>query len=397
MSLSKYFGPSTLVAAAFIGPGTVTTCTLAGVKSGYSLLWAIAFSTLAAIILQEMAARLGFVSRAGLGVAIRKQVGNSYLKYLAYFLVIGAIVIGNAAYEAGNITGGALGLNLLDGEHGQNVVLIGVLAMGLLSRKSYQFLERVLIGLVLLMSISFLVTVVLLRPDPLALFRGFFPFDFSEWDFFIIMGLIGTTVVPYNLFLHASTIHKKYDNRGSLEDVRRENRVSIALGGLISMMIIITAAAAGADLEEVNSASDLAVQLEPLYGTFSKWLMAIGLLAAGLSSAVTAPLAASYAASELFDWKVVQGRGKFLAMSIFILLVGMAFSLSSYRPILIIQFAQVANAFILPILAIYLLWVCNQAAIMKSHTNTKVQNLLASTVILICLAISAKSLLSMLL
>ena len=395
MVLSKYFGPSTLVAAAFIGPGTVTTCTLAGVKSGYSLMWAIAFSTFAAILLQEMAARLGFVSKAGLGVAIRKQVSTSYFKYLAYFLIIGAIIVGNAAYEAGNISGGALGMNLIGGDHSQNVILIGVFAMGLLSRKSYQLLETVLIALVVLVSLSFLVTVALLKPDFAQLLRGFLPFDFSEWDFFLVMGLIGTTVVPYNLFLHASTIHRKYGEDSSLADVRRENRVSIGLGGLISMMIIITAAAARGSVTEINSASDLAGQLEPLYGTFSKWLMAIGLLAAGLSSAITAPLAASFAASELFGWKTEQGRGKFFWMSIFILFIGMAFSLSSYRPVFIIQFAQVTNAFILPILAIYLLWVCNQPSIMRSHTNTRTQNILASTVILICLLISAKSLLSM--
>ena len=114
--MKKIFGPSTLVAAAFIGPGTLTTCTLAGVQSGYTLLWAMLFAIIATIVLQEMAARLGFATQEGLGEAFNKQFSKGIARYVVFFLVIGAILIGNAAYEAGNISGGVLGLDVLVGE-----------------------------------------------------------------------------------------------------------------------------------------------------------------------------------------------------------------------------------------------------------------------------------------
>ncbi|MEN0006898.1 MAG: divalent metal cation transporter, partial [Bacteroidota bacterium] len=139
MNLKKYFGPSTLVAAAFIGPGTLTTCTIVGVQTSYSLLWAMLFAIAATIVLQEMAARLGFVTQEGLGEAFRKQFTQPLSRYLVFFLVIGAILVGNAAYEAGNISGGILGLDLLVGEYQLWPVIIGIVCFTLMYFGGYQW------------------------------------------------------------------------------------------------------------------------------------------------------------------------------------------------------------------------------------------------------------------
>ncbi|MGN0293779.1 MAG: divalent metal cation transporter, partial [Lachnospiraceae bacterium] len=109
----KNIGPGALVAAAFIGPGTVTTCTKSGANSGYTLLWAMLFSTIATIVFQEMAARLGIVTQKGLGENIRERIVNPVLKGIAILIVIVAIFVGNSAYETGNITGGILGLQVI--------------------------------------------------------------------------------------------------------------------------------------------------------------------------------------------------------------------------------------------------------------------------------------------
>ena len=106
----KNIGPGPFIAAAFIGPGTVTLCTLSGANFGYTLLWAMALSILATIALQEMSARLGIISQKGLAEVIRTEIKNPPLRAGAILLILSAIVIGNAAYEAGNISGGALGL-----------------------------------------------------------------------------------------------------------------------------------------------------------------------------------------------------------------------------------------------------------------------------------------------
>ena len=111
----KNIGPGTLIAAAFIGPGTVTLCTIAGVNFGFNLLWAMLLSVFATIILQEMAARLGIISQKGLSEVIREEIKTPYLKQLITLLILAAIVVGNASYEAGNISGGVLGLETILG------------------------------------------------------------------------------------------------------------------------------------------------------------------------------------------------------------------------------------------------------------------------------------------
>ena len=106
----KKMGPGALIAAAFIGPGTITTSTLAGANFGYSLIWALVFATLSTIILQEMSARLGIISQEGLGSNLINQLDGSYLKWPMIVILLIALYGGNAAYEAGNIAGAATGL-----------------------------------------------------------------------------------------------------------------------------------------------------------------------------------------------------------------------------------------------------------------------------------------------
>ena len=160
----KNIGPGPLVAAAFIGPGTVTLCTIAGVNFGYALLWAMVLSIVATVVLQEMSARLGIVTQKGLSEIIRTEIKNPIFKFLTILLVLSAIVAGNAAYEAGNITGGVLGLEtvignpvLVIGDFSFNTlsIIIGVIAFVLLYLGNYKILERALIGLVVLMSFAF--------------------------------------------------------------------------------------------------------------------------------------------------------------------------------------------------------------------------------------------------
>lgn len=390
--MKKYFGPSTLVAAAFIGPGTLTTCTIVGVQSGYELLWAMLFSVVATIILQEMAARLGLVTQKGLGEAFNQQFPSGISRFIVFFLVIGAILIGNAAYEAGNISGGVLGFDLIIGEYNWWPIIIGIFCFLLLFFGRYKWLERILVGLVIVMSICFLLTAILVRPNLGDILTGFIPKKDSVDHFLLIMAVIGTTVVPYNLFLHASTVPKKWSPTASLKDLRVENRVAIILGGLISTLIIITAASSSGLVEEIRTAKDLAVQLEPVFGQGAKWLMGIGLMSAGVSSALTAPLAASYAAKGLFDWPEDEKDIRFRAVWMVILLIGVLVSITDIERVLIIQFAQITNALLLPFVAGYLLYISNVKQILGKYTNNWISNLLGIFVILVTILLSLKTL-----
>lgn len=396
----KNIGPGTLVAAAFIGPGTVTLCTLAGVNFGLNLLWAMLLSIVATIILQEMAARLGIVSQKGLSEVIRSEIKIPFVRQFIAILILSAIVIGNASYEAGNISGGILGLETLFGNSSIQLggvslnlmsLIIGVIAFVLLYIGNYKFLERALISLVLLMSLSFIITAIITKPNILEVVKGLFIPKFPEKSLLTIIGLIGTTVVPYNLFLHAALVKERWKSTNDLSHARKDTVISIVLGGLVSIAIIISAASM--QNMTISNGADLAKSLVPLYGEFSKYFIAIGLFAAGITSAITAPLAAAYVSKGCLGWKGGLKSKRFRAVWIFILLLGVIFSSIGIKPIEIIKFAQVANGMLLPVIAGILLWIMNKKSVLGTFKNTVIQNVLGYSILAVSIFLGLKSIL----
>src|SRR5699024_6556516 len=128
----KKIGPGTIAAAAIVGPGTVTAASTIGANYGYSLIWVLIFSVVATGFLLEMAARLGVMTGMDLGKALRQQFNNPFLKFMTIALIVLAVGIGNAAYETGNMIGGAIGLTLIAGTSPQFGGIIIGLASGLI-------------------------------------------------------------------------------------------------------------------------------------------------------------------------------------------------------------------------------------------------------------------------
>ncbi|UNY98271.1 Nramp family divalent metal transporter [Zhouia spongiae] len=389
----KNIGPGTLVAAAFIGPGTVTVCTLAGVGFGFALLWAMGLSVISAIVLQEMSSRVGIITHKGLAEVIKEQLPSPFLKKTSVFLILSAIVVGNTAYEAGNISGASLGLEAVFGAGYWTAYpfLIGGAAILLLLAGNYKVLESILIVLVLIMSISFIGAAIMTKPDLIAVLKGITTISFPDQSILTVVALVGTTVVPYNLFLHASLVKEKWNSDKDLKASRTDTVVSIVLGGLVSMSIVIAAAAI--DSDTVVSVLDLAKGLEPLYGKTAKYFLGVGLFAAGITSSVTAPLAAAYVADNCFGWKSKLTDRKFRLVWGGIILTGIVLSSLQIKPIKLIQFAQIANGIVLPVIAGFLVWVVNKKEVLGRFTNNKFQNFIAGTIVLIALILGVKSIL----
>ena len=211
----------------------------------------------------------------------------------------------------------------------------------------------------------------------------------------MIIGLIGTTVVPYNIFLHASFVKNKWNNPTDLASVKSDTFYSILIGGIITMSILIASAVVNQHSEaSISNISDMSSQLEPLLGSWAPIFMSIGFLAAGLSSAITAPLAAAFAASQLFGWGDSMKTLKFRAVWGLILLIGIVFSLVGFKPTGVILFAQVANGLLLPIIATFLLWVMNDKQLLGSYVNSKYANLLGGIIILITIVLGLKGIIT---
>lgn len=396
----KNSGPAILVTAAFIGPGTITVCTLAGVNFGYTLLWALLLSAIACIVLQEMAARLGILKQQGLPEILKEQLKHPFWRTAILILIFSAIVIGNAAYEAGNISGAAIGLDgiipKIEGFGSLNIsaLIIGIVAFMILYFGNYKVLERILVALVILMSVSFLITMILSKPDFSAIASGLFTPNLNADTVLTVIALVGTTVVPYNLFLHASLVSEKWSKAEDLSWARKELIVAIALGGVVSMAILICSASTG--LTNVNGPSDLAEGLRPLFGNFAAVVLNTGLIAAGITSAITAPLAAAYVAKGCFGWKSSLKARKFRMVWISVLLLGIVFSSLSISPIEIIRFAQIANGILLPVIAVALFWLVNKKSLLGENRNNFYQNAIGGFVVLISIFLGIKSILKVL-
>lgn len=390
----KKLGPGVLVAAAFIGPGTVTACTLAGVDFGFNLLWAMLLSIIATFILQEMSARLGIVTQKGLADVIKQELHNPIIRNSVIALIFSAIIIGNASYEAGNIGGAVLGMEALFGINYSSLYpfVLGGVAFVLLFLGSYKALEKVFIFLVLIMSLSFVMTAILTKPNMWELIKGLFLPTVPENGILSIIALVGTTVVPYNLFLHAALVSEKWKSKDDLKLAKRDTLISIMLGGMVSISIIISAAAINS--LEVNNVMDMAKALEPLYGSAALYFLGIGMFAAGITSSITAPLAAAYVANSCFGWNAGLKDTKFRMIWMIILFLGVFFLSFGIKPIEIIKFAQITNGLLLPIIAVFLLWVVNRIGVMGKYKNTTMQNVFGVLIILLSVLLGAKSILT---
>ncbi len=421
------FGPAILVTAAFIGPGTVMAASKAGSQYGFTLLWAVAFSILATIVLQEMAARLGIVTGAGLSQAIRSSVRNGFLRVAVLGLVLLAILVGNAAYQTGNLLGAASGVEMVaqEMESGGSdsattklgttdtaeswnwklslyTIVVAAVAAGLILLGRFLLLQRVLTFLVVSMSVLFLLAAILSGPNLSSLAAGFWPRIPQGSDWFVI-GLIGTTVVPYNLFLHASAaaqrwpadaVKKTLDKEKAIKDSRRDTTYSILIGGVVTAAILVTASAAfhGQSVELV-AVSDVASQLRPALGRYANWLLGVGLLAAGLTSAMTAPIAAAYATAGCFGWPNQLSDWRLKSVALGVILVGVGFAIALGKsPAETILLAQVANGLLLPIIAVFLLWMLNRVSLMHRFHNTLTNNILGGFVLIVVSLIAARQL-----
>lgn len=384
-----------LVAAAFIGPGTITVCSKAGASFGMSLLWALLFSAIATIILQSMVVRLTLSTGKTLAENVSKGFEHKGLRIGASLLILSAIYLGGVAYESGNIAGAALALRSFYGDvPGAYIdpfgVIIGVVAMVILYIGQYKIIEKTLIALVVIMSLVFITTAIISSPSVTDLLSGLLIPTLPDDSTLMVIALIGTTIVPYNLFLQSGALLKTQDQ--SITQAQSETIFSVSIGGLISMAIVLTSSFVffGSD-QILNNTNDLAGQLEPLLGDWSGIFMTVGFFAAGISSTITAPLAASYAVAGIMNWPTNLRDKRIMAVWSSTILFGIFFYSLGIRPLQLISIAQMANGLLLPFIAIFLMILVNKRSVIGEDKNTLVGNILGVMIIGIVVFLGLRS------
>lgn len=331
-----------VISAAFIGPGTVATASKAGSDFGVSLIWAICFSVIATIVLQEAAARLTITTGKNLGEHLRELFRTHTWIPVAIWL---CVAFGCAAFEAGNILGAVSGLQLLLPWDPRLLgVLITCIAGLLLFQHDIRLIAKILGVLVAIMGICFMIVATHTSISAGALLKGAFVPRLSLANAWIVIGLVGTTVVPYNLFLGSRIAHGQ-----TVSQMRRGMIPAVIIGGIISVSILLAGTLVKGGLEF----SSLSAALETELGKWAGLVFSAGLCAAGLTSAVTAPLAAAITAQSIFPaWHNTSRR--YRAVWLCVLGVGFVMSMMQWRPLPVILAAQMINGMLLPVVAVVL-------------------------------------------
>jgi Mn2+/Fe2+ NRAMP family transporter len=308
--------------------------------------------------------------------------------------VAGTIIFGSAAYETGNILGAVAGLEFIVNVRPELLVLsIGSLAFLLLLLPSVRNIAHVMGYVVIVMGISFLGSAIVLKPDIAGILKGSFvpSIPAGNGTGILVLGLIGTTVVPYNLFL-GSGLSKKLS---SIREMRIGLSIAIILGGIISIAVMVV----GSFVESPFSFEGLVSRLNSTLGIWATVMFGLGMFAAGFSSSVTAPLASAMTAESLFSkhndqgWNERSKRFKFIWA--LVLVIGVVLGMVGFKPIPAIILAQALNGLILPFISILLVLVVNDPGIIgKQHLNSFVSNVLLMIVVYVTLLLGISNIIN---
>lgn len=390
----KAMGPGIIIVGSFLGPGTITTATRTGATFGYALLWTVLFSVIATIALQEMSARLGIITQKSLAEHITDIFESKpMLKKISIIFVGGAITLGGIAYMSGDLLGTSLGISNLSGVPTRIIApMIGVIILVVLNVGNVKWIEKILGVLVATMVTIFLITMVIVKPDMGEMLKGLVP-SVPKGGLMNCVALIGTTIVPYNLFIHCTNAKERWNKAEDIQLSKWDTTVSILIGGCITASVMITAATVMKGMT-VNSAADMAVQLQPTLGNFSNIFMSVGLFAAGFSSAIITPLGVSYVLGGLLGWKLDKSDKRFFYTNIAILVLGILGSATGFNPLTIIIMAQALNGIFLPVIVVFLVLITSTTKVLGDYTNKPFTKIVGVGISAITIIIGGSSLIS---
>ena len=294
----SFFGPAYLVSVGYMDPGNWATDLAGGSKFGYKLIWVLLMSNLMALLLQSLSARLGIVRGRDLAQANRE----TYPRYVNYALY-GLAEIAIAACDLAEVLGMAIGIQLLTGLPliwGVLITVLDTFLFLLLQRLGMRKMEAFIIALVAIIGLSFLIEIILAKPNLGEVVAGFVPTIPGNEALYIAIGIIGATVMPHNLYLHSALVQTrkfKRDNKGIKRALKLnflDSTIALNLAFFVNAAILVLAAtvffkSGRTDVAEIKTAYEL---LNDFLGTkLAPTLFAVALIAAGQSSTITGTLA----------------------------------------------------------------------------------------------------------
>jgi Mn2+/Fe2+ NRAMP family transporter len=375
-------GPGFITANVDNDPGGILTYSQAGAKFGYTLLWTLIPTTIALIVVQEMAARMGAVTGKGLSDLIREEFGFRITFFT--MVVLGIANFGNIAAEFAGI---ATGMGIFGISKYISVPLGALLVWALIVYGSYKPVEKILL-LFSLLYFAYPVSALLAHPNwQAAIKQTFIPeVSLRSSDYLImVVGLVGTTITPWmQFYLQASIVEK-----GITAKQYKISRWDVIIGCIVTDVIaffIVVACGATLNLSgmrDISDVADAALALKPLAGQFAALLFAVGFVNAALLSAAILPLATTYNMCEGLGFesgvdKRFSEAPVFYTFYTLLIVFGAGVVLIPHLPLIpLILLSQVANGVLLPFVLFFMLRLINRKDLMGEHTNSLLANLIA--------------------
>ncbi len=394
VALFAILGPGFITANVDNDPGGILTYSQAGAEFGYSMLWVLVPTTIALIVIQEMAARMGAISGKGLSDLIREEFGLR-----ATFITMAILGLADFGNIAAEFAGIASGMQIFGVSKYISVPIGAFIVWFVIVKGRYKPVERTLI-IFSLIYFAYPISAFFVKADwPTALRQTLVPVLSSSPDYtMMVVGLIGTTITPWmQFYLQASVVEAGIDKRRYWMS-RWDVIIGCIITDVIAFFIVVACAATifKAGGGKITDAAQAAVALKPLAGRFAASLFAIGLINASVLSAAILPLATAYNVCEGLGFESgVEKRFSqakvFYGLYTLLIVSGAGFVLIPKMPLFkVIILSQVANGILLPFVLFYMLSLINNKHVMHEHRNNMLQNAVAGATSVIMIALTAK-------
>lgn len=392
----KAAGPAAVITSAFIGPGTITTATNAGVNFGYALIWAVVFSGIASVIIMNMASRLAVVGRKNIIDASVEMLPNSQVwKYFALGLIALVVILTGFGFEAGNLIGATTGFANITGlPQWLSAVLMGLVALAATTFSTPKVIELIMKVFVALMGLIFVITAIIVGPNWGDVLVGVIP-SIPDGSLITTIALVGTTIIAINLVFHSVASAEKYTTEESLDDAYFDTSLNISLGVVMTIgLLITTSATLFGTGTVVNSPIVFAQALESTLGAGARIFAATGLVLAGLSSAIATPYMVGQIWKRVFKWNDANDtRAKIVAG--IIVIFGLVLAALGTTPVPIILFAQATSGVFLPFIAVLFVLATNSEKLGK-FKNTLRQNIFGFIMVAVMFTLGIRTIINVL-
>lgn len=376
-SFLQYIGPGLLVTVGFIDPGNWASNVAAGAQYGYSLLWMVSLSTLMLILLQHNAAHLGIATGLCLSEAANKHLPAWISRPALFSAVLAAISTAMA-----EILGAAIALRMLfNMPLAIGATLTTLLVFALLLTNAYQRIERLIVGFVSLIGLSFLVEMFLVPVDWKTATVSWVTSDIPTGSMTIIMSVLGAVVMPHNLFLHSEVIQSRHWNLEDEAVIKRQmdyefldTLFSMLVGWAINSAMILLAAATFFQAKvEVTDLEQAKQMLDPIAGSLAAMVFAIALLFAGISSSVTAGMAGGSIFAGMFGEEYDTRRRPTLWGCCITLAGALAVIFFLSDPFKGLIYSQMLLSVQLPVTILLQIWLTSSRKVMGSRANGRLE------------------------